>query len=621
MGRFIDELKRTHNCGALRLADGGEEVILFGWVHKYRDHGGCIFIDLRDRDGITQIVFDESVDKKLLTLADTLRNEWVIGVRGTVRDRGEMQNKRIDTGEIEVVAAELEIFNKSETPPFPVDEDAGGANEELRLKWRFVDLRRPPMQRNLLMRSRVCHAVRNYFHDKGFAEVETPMIVKYTPGGARNFLIPARLHPGKFYALAESPQLYKQMLMVSGFERYFQIVKCFRDEDLRIDRQPEFTQIDVEMSFITQDDLFSIIEGVICQIFKTGIGVDLTELYPGGKFPRLDFYEAMDKYGSDKPDLRFGLEHTVLTELVLEHDGGGIPFFEPLAAKFKSGEYREDLPKEIVKAMVIPASAGFSRKQVDELEAVVKQNGGQGLARAKVADDGSWTQSPLKKWATDGFRTAVNTAVNAQPGDTIIFQSGPYNRVQVVMANLRTHIAKLMDLIPESGSGGVWNLSWVVAPPLFEQEDDGGWAAAHHAFTRPYNEDVAIVETDPGKVRCYRYDIVLNGFEVGGGSIRLHDPEVQAAVFRTLGIPEEEAQRLFGFLLNALKYGAPPHGGIALGLDRIVMNLAETLSIRDVVAFPKTQKATSLLTQCPDEVSEAQLADAHIRVITQPKKG
>jgi aspartyl-tRNA synthetase len=619
MARFIDELKRTHRCGELRLDHVGQEVVLFGWVHTYRDLGGCVFIDLRDREGITQVVFEPQVNPETHKIADTLRKEWVIGVRGKVRDRGTMRNPKMDTGDIEVTGVELTIFNESPTPPFEIEDDPR-TNEELRLQYRFLDLRRPRVQKLFRLRHNVAQATRRYFDNNGFLEIETPMIVKYTPGGARNFIVPSRLHAGQFYALAESPQLYKQMLMVSGFDRYFQIVKCFRDEDLRIDRQPEFTQIDVEMSFINQDDLFNMIEGLMVNIFKAGLGVDLTERYPGGKFPRLDFYEAMEKYGSDKPDLRFGLEHTDLTALTVEHEGGGIPFFEDMAQKFKAGEYRLDLPEEIVKALVIPASAGFSRADVDAFETVVKQNGGKGLARAKVAPDGTWTQSPLKKWATEEYRVAVNTQTGAQPGDTILFQVGPEARVHVIMANLRVHIAKKMGLIPETGSGGDWNLSWVVAPPIFEREDDGGWAAAHHAFTRPYDEDLELIEKDPGKVRCYRYDLVLNGFEIGGGSIRLHDPDVQARVFNTLGLDADEAERLFGFLLKALRYGAPPHGGIALGLDRIAMLLGETNSIRDVVSFPKTQKATDLLTDCPDPVSDDQLADVHIRTVI-PEKG
>ena len=618
MARFIDELKRTHDCGALREADIDTQVVLFGWVNSRRDHGGCIFIDLRDRSGVTQVVFDASESADTHVIAEAIRNEWVIGVHGRVRSRGEMKNPKMPTGDVEVEVHEATVFNKSQTPPFAVDEEAG-ANEERRLRYRYVDLRRPPMQRNLMLRHRAAQATRRHLDECGFVEVETPMIVKYTPGGARNFLVPARLHPGKFYALAESPQLYKQLLMVAGYERYFQIVRCFRDEDLRLDRQMEFTQIDIEMSFINQDDLFSVIEGLFRRIFRETIGVDLTERYPGGRFPRLDFQEAMRRFGSDKPDLRFGLEHTDLTRMTVEHDGGGVPFVADLVAKFKSGEYRFELPEEIVKAMVIPADAGMSRTDVDALEEIVKQNGGDGLARAKVAPDGTWTQSPLKKWVTDAWRLAVNEATGAQPGDIILFQFGPEARVHTVMASLRNYLGRKLGYIPEYGSGGDWNLSWVVAPPLFERNDDGTWAAAHHAFTRPFDEDVELVTTDPGRVRCYRYDLVLNGFEVAGGSIRLHDPEVQSKVFQTLGLSDEEAQRLFGFLLEALSYGAPPHGGIAVGFDRVAICLTESKSIRDVVAFPKTQRATCLMTDAPDPVDPRQLEELHIRSVVPPK--
>jgi aspartyl-tRNA synthetase len=618
VARFIDDLKRTHSCGALRDDSIGDEVVLFGWVHSRRDHGGCIFIDLRDRDGITQVVFDEGADAEMHAIAERMRNEWVIGIRGAVRDRGEMRNANMDTGAIEVSVLETTVFNQSETPPFNVDEDSG-ASEERRLTYRYVDLRRPPMQRRLRLRHRIGHTTRNYFDSLGFIEVETPMIVKYTPGGARNFLVPARMHPGHFYALAESPQLYKQMLMVSGLERYFQIVKCFRDEDPRLDRQMEFTQIDVEMSFINQEDLFTTIEGLIFRLFQETIGLDLKTLYPDGTFPRLDFNEAMRKYGNDKPDLRFGMEHTDLTKLFVDHDGGGIPFVADMVAKFKSGEYRFDLPEEIVKGMVLPASAEMSRTDLDALEDFVRQNGGKGLARAKIAEDGSWTQSPLKKFVTDDMRLAINEATGAQPGDVILFQFGPEARVHTVMANLRVHLAKKLGWIPEFGSGGEWKIAWISAPPLFEREDDGGWGAAHHAFTRPYDEDIPLIASDPGKVRCYRYDLVINGFEVGGGSIRLHDPAIQKQVFQTLGIDDAEAERLFGFLLKALSYGAPPHGGIALGMDRLALLLTETASLRDVIAFPKTQRATSLLTQCPDPVSSEQLEELHIRsVVPKP---
>jgi aspartyl-tRNA synthetase len=614
MARFIDELKRTHNCGQLRMDAAGDVVTLFGWVDSRRDHGGCIFVDLRDRDGVTQVVFDAGVAPELHAMADAMRNEWVIGVHGKVRDRGDMRNSKMDTGDIEVAVIEATVFNKSLPPPFNVAEDAG-ASEERRLTYRYVDLRRPPLQRNLRIRHRAAAETRRYFDENEFVEVETPLVVKYTPGGARNFLVPSRIHPGKFYAMAESPQLYKQLLMVGGYDRYFQIVKCFRDEDPRLDRQMEFTQIDVEMSFINQDDLFSMIEGLIVRIFREAIDVDLTERYPNGRFPRLDYQEAMTRFGSDKPDMRFGLEHVDLTQLFVENDGGGIPFLADLVENFKSGKYRFELPAEIVKAMVLPASAQMSRADLDALEDVVKQSGGKGLARAKIADDGNWTQSPLTKFVSDEFRTAVNEACGVVAGDVILFQFGPTTRVHTVMANLRVYLAKKMGLIPEFGSDGKWNMAWIVAPPLFDEDDDGGWAAAHHAFTRPYDEDVELIEKDPGMVRCYRYDLVLNGFELGGGSIRLHDPEVQARVFRTLGIADDEAKRLFGFLLEGLSYGAPPHGGIALGLDRIAMLLTETSSIRDVIAFPKTQRATSLMTRCPDPVDPRQLEELHIRTV------
>ena len=613
MARFIDELKRSHHCGALRVSNVAQEVVLFGWVASRRDHGGCIFIDLRDREGITQVVFDKGIDEASHTVAETMRNEFVIGIRGRVRDRGAMRNPKMATGDVEVEVLEATVFNRSKPPPFAVEDEAT-ASEERRLTYRYLDLRRPPMQRTFRMRHRIYQATRRYFDDNGFTEVETPLIVKYTPGGARNFLVPSRLHAGSFYALAESPQLYKQLLMVAGFERYFQIVKCFRDEDLRLDRQPEFTQIDVEMSFINQDELFAIMEGLVFRIFRDALGVDLHERYPSGRFPQLDFYEAMEKYGSDKPDLRFGLPHTELTRLVVQHQGGGIPFFAEIAEKYSSGTLRLEYPEEIVKALVVPASANISRTFIDGLEEFVKQSGGRGLARAKVAEGGAWTQSPLSKMVTDGFREAVNAATGAQPGDIILFQSGPEARVHVVMANLRVHLAKKLGLVPESGSGGEWNLSWVVAPPLFERNDDGTWAAAHHAFTRPYDEDVQYLGTDPARVRCYRYDLVLNGFEIGGGSIRLHDSEVQARVFNTLGISESERERLFGFLLEALSYGAPPHGGIALGIDRVTMLLSEGASIRDVVAFPKTQKGQCMMTRCPDPVEPKQLEDLHIKV-------
>jgi aspartyl-tRNA synthetase len=615
VARFIDELKRTHTCGALRGSDVDREVVLFGWVQNRRDHGGCIFIDLRDREGVTQVVFDPASD---FPSAEAARGEWVLGVRGRVRSRGGNINPNLPTGEIEVVGLEVSVLNKAQTPPFEIADNIT-TNEEKRLEYRYLDLRRPKLQKNILTRSKLNRTTRDYFGDHGFVEVETPFMVKYTPGGARNFLVPSRQHAGNFYALAESPQLFKQLLMVAGYDRYFQIVRCFRDEDLRLDRQPEFTQLDIEMSFINQDDLFTIMEGYIFRVWKDVLGIDLTQRYTDGKFPRMKFAESMEKYGNDKPDLRFGLEHTDLTELTVRHDAGGIAMLEALTKKFKAGEYRTDLPEEIVKAMVVPASAGFSRKDLDELERYAKSMGAGGLARAKVGEGGSWAQSPLAKTVTDAYRVAVNEAVGAAEGDLILFQFGKTELVHTVMANLRLSVAKRMGLIPESGTkDDDWNFLWIVEPPLFEYDDNAKrWAAAHHPFTRPVDEHVELIEKDPGKVLCYRYDLVLNGFEIGGGSIRLHDPDVQARVFAALGIGDEAAREKFGFLLDALRYGAPPHGGIALGMDRLSMLLTNTESLRDVVAFPKTQRANDLMTGAPTPASLEQLLELKLRVLAE----
>jgi aspartyl-tRNA synthetase len=627
VARFIDELKRTHDCGAIRASDIGREVVLFGWVQNRRDHGSIIFVDLRDREGVTQVVFDPETSPDAHAVASQLRSEWVIGIRGVVRSRGEQFSKKenkmvsaanpnLPTGEVEVSVLEATIFNKSETPPFAI-EDASDTREEVRLEYRYLDLRRGPLQRALRMRHRINQATRTYLTDQGCLELETPLLCKYTPGGARNFLVPARLHPTKFYALAESPQLFKQLFMVAGYERYFQIVRCFRDEDLRLDRQPEFTQIDIELSFVNQDDVFSLVEGLVFAIWKAA-GIDLKELYPDGRFPRLDFEESMRLYGNDKPDLRFDMPHVDLTDIVVEHGGGGVPFWQPIAEKFKSGAYRRDLPPEIVKALVVPASANLSRTEADKLEQLAKSMGASGLARAKVGPDGAWTQSPLAKSVTPELCRAINAATGAKEGDLLVFQFGRTSLVHTVMANLRVHIAKKLGLIPEVGHGGKWNFSWVVDPPLFEYDEDSKrWTAAHHAFTRPHDEHIDLIESDPGKVLCYRYDLVLNGFEIAGGSIRLHDPNVQARVFKALGIGPEQAQEKFGFLLSALRFGAPPHGGIALGMDRVAMLLNSTDSIRDVIAFPKTQKGTDLMTDAPNPVSPTQLSELHIRVVQE----
>ncbi len=628
MARFIDELKRTHRCGDLRAADEGQEVVLFGWVASYRDHGGCVFVDLRDREGITQIVFDpdlkgyEGLPKDAYERSQALRSEWVIGIRGKVFSRGGNKNPKLPTGEIEVHAIELVVFNKADTPPFEILDEID-TGEEKRLQYRYLDLRRAPLQKTLRVRHRINQTVRRYFDSQGFLELETPFMVKYTPGGARNFLVPSRMSAGKFYALAESPQLFKQLYMVAGFDRYFQIVKCFRDEALRVDRQPEFTQIDVEMSFVNQDDIFKTMEGLIFAVWKEVLGIDLTEKYPSGRFPQMPFAESMGKYGNDKPDMRFAMPHTDITGLVIDHTGGGIPFWKDIAEKFASGKYRRDLPTEIVKAMRIPAehASKLSRTEVDKLEEFVKGMGAKGLARAKVDAEGNWQQSPLAKTITPELRAAINKETGAANGDLLFFQFGKEAVVQTVMANLRVHLAKRLGLIPDVGHGGKFEFLWVVNPPLFEyDEETNKWAAAHHAFTRPHDECVDLVEKDPGKVLCYRYDLVLNGFEIGGGSIRLHDPEVQAKVFRALGISDEEARQKFGFLLDALRFGAPPHGGIAVGMDRLAMLLSGAQSLRDVIPFPKTQKGQDLMTDAPNLVEPEQLRELHVRVVEPPKE-
>jgi aspartyl-tRNA synthetase len=628
MARFIDELKRTHHCGELRAGDAGKEVVLFGWVASYRDHGGCVFVDLRDREGITQLVFDPELSghgdlpRLAHDLAQHVRGEWVIGVRGVVESRGTNKNPRLPTGEIEVRAIELGVFNKADTTPFEVKDDID-TGEEKRLQYRYLDLRRAPLQRTLRVRHRINQVTRRYFDEHGFLELETPVMVKYTPGGARNFLVPSRMNPGKFFALAESPQLFKQLYMVAGFDKYFQIVKCFRDEDLRVDRQPEFTQIDVEMSFVNQDDVFRVMEGLVFAIWQEVLGIDLKAKYPSGRFPQMPFEESMGKYGNDKPDLRFGFPHTDVTGIVIDHAGGGIPFWKDITDKFTSGKYRRDLPTEIIKAMRIPAehASKMSRTEVDKLEDFVKGMGARGLARAKVDASGNWTQSPLAKTITSELRSAINAAVGAGEGDLLFFQFGKESTVQTVLANLRVHLAKKMGLIPDTGHGGTFEFLWVVNPPLFEWDDDRkGWAAAHHAFTRPHDDCVDLLDTDPGKVLCYRYDLVLNGFEIGGGSIRLHDPLVQAKVFRALGISDEDARAKFGFLLDALRYGAPPHGGIAVGMDRLTMLLSGAESLRDVIPFPKTQKGTDLMTDAPSDAAQEQLAELHVRVIKPEAK-
>ncbi len=593
-GQFLVEKKRTHRCGALRDSDVGSAVVLMGWVATRRDHGGRVFIDLRDRTGVTQVVFGPDVAAEAHTLAGELRSEFCVAIAGKVISRGDNVNTKIPTGAIEVEGHELHIFSRSETPPFEISDDTE-AGESIRLKYRYLDLRRAALQKNFLVRSSLYRIARDYFHSNEFLEIETPFMVKYTPGGARNFLVPSRLNPGHFYALAESPQIFKQLFMVAGLDRYFQIVRCFRDEDLRLDRQPEFTQIDVEMSFLDEDDLFAIMEGLIVRVWKEILGKELPT-----PFLRLDFAEAMGKYGSDKPDLRFGLPLTDVTSALGEHKGGGVPLF---ASALEAGG--------IVKALRVPAkdAASLSRTEADKLEEFVKGFGARGLARAKVADGGEWTQSPLAKNITPEARAAVNAAVGAQPGDYVFFQFGRPKLVNAVLGGLRLHLGHKLGLIDKS----LPSFLWVTNFPLFEETEEGKLVAAHHPFTAPRAEDVPLLDTAPGKVKARAYDLVLDGNEIAGGSLRIYQRDVQAKVFAALGLSEDDFKQKFGFLLEAFKYGPPPHGGIAFGLDRLTMLLCGADSLRDVIAFPKTQKGTDLMTDAPTAVTDDQLAELSVR--------
>ena len=583
--------RRTHTCGELRESNIGQNVVLNGWVDRRRDLGGVIFIEIRDRHGITQIVFEPTFNEQAHNAAKDLRSEFVISVEGVVRKRpADTDNPDLATGHIDVMVNNLVILNHAETPPFAIKDDIE-THEDLRLKYRYLDLRRPKLQKSLILRHQMAQITRQYFDENGFVEVETPVLMKSTPEGARDFLVPSRVHKGKFYALPQSPQQYKQLLMVAGMDRYFQIVKCFRDEDLRADRQLEFTQIDVEMSFIDQEDIFTIVEGLMQRFFKHVWNRELQI-----PLPRLSFDEAMEKYGSDKPDLRFDLRMKTLNDVFAKTE------FKVFKDAADSGG--------VITGLLAPSCGEYTRNQLDVLTDFVKGHGAKGLIWIRVKENE--LDSPTMKFFTDEEKKNLTKALNAKAGDLIFILSGSKLKTLNTMGALRLEMAKRLNLIQESSEP---KLLWVTDFPLFEwDEETSRFYAMHHPFTSPRLEDVPMMTADPGKVKARAYDLVLNGNEIAGGSIRIHNSELQSKMFTVLGISEEEAQQKFGFLMNAFKFGAPPHGGIAFGFDRLAMIFAAENSIRDVIAFPKTASAISLMDDSPSNVDEHQLKELHIRI-------
>lgn len=590
----IQGIKRTHRCAEVTCDECGKEVVLMGWVQKRRDLGALVFVTLRDRSGIIQVVFNSETNPELHEKAIQVRSEYVLAVRGILQKRSpEAVNKNMLTGELEVVASELRILSKSETPPFHIEEDSG-ANEALRLKHRYLDLRRPDLQSKLMLRHRVAKIARDYYDENGFLEIETPILAKSTPEGAREYLVPSRIHPGKFYALPQSPQLFKQLLMVSGYDRYIQITKCFRDEDLRADRQPEFTQIDLEMSFVDVDDVINVNEGFLKKVFKDTLGVEIPL-----PLKRLSYSEAMSRYGSDKPDTRFDLELADISDLAKT---SGFKVFAD--AVLNGGSVRAINAKG--------AGAAFSRKEIDALGDVVKTYKAKGLAWIVVEEGG--LKSPIAKFLSEEETNGLLKRLEAQKGDLLLFVADKDEIVCDALGHLRLELGRKMNLIDKNR----YDLLWVTDFPLLERdEEENRWAAKHHPFTSPMDEDLQYLDTDPSRVRAKAYDIVLNGYEIGGGSIRIHNQELQAKMFSLLGFTEEQARDRFGFLLDAFRYGTPPHGGLAFGLDRLIMLLGGTDNIRDVIAFPKVQNASDLMTSAPYTVDEKQISELWIKTVEE----
>lgn len=583
--------KRTTYCGSVTEEYIGQTVTLNGWVQKRRDLGGLIFIDLRDREGVVQIVFNPDFSDEALKIADKVRSEYVIQVKGQVTKRDQKSvNDKIKTGKVEVQVSSIEILNESETPPFSIT-DVNDIDENVRLKYRYIDLRRESLAQTFKMRHQITRSVRNYLDEGDFFEVETPVLTKSTPEGARDYLVPSRVHDGEFYALPQSPQIFKQLLMIGGFDKYYQIVKCFRDEDLRADRQPEFTQIDIEMSFVDQEDVMTMNEGLMKRIMKDVKGIDITT-----PFPRMTYAEAMERYGIDKPDTRFGMELINLSQLASQME------FKVFKGAVENGGE--------VKAIVVENGADdYSRKDIDQLQSFASIYGAKGLAWVKVTDEG--LNGPISKFFNESHTEELLKEAEAKSGDLILFVADKKDVVAASLAQLRNKLGKERGLIDPNQ----YNFLWVTDWPLFEyDEDTNRYVAAHHPFTAPKKEHEDMLETDPTNVEANAYDIVLNGFELGGGSIRIHKSDLQEKMFKALGFTDEEAQEQFGFLIEAFKYGAPPHGGIALGLDRLVMLLAGRTNLRDTIAFPKTASASCLLTDAPSKVSNSQLQELHLQL-------